>query len=217
MEAARFRRKARPSLINCVRERGVSSSVVRRRGRRFVATTLALSFGGLAVPAAALADGAIDTSFNGSGYHFASPNGQDGISLDPVVDRVPTVRVATVVQSDGKIVIGGRSANDFMTLVRYNADGSLDTSFGTGGFVRREFPVTPGTAANPPALGPSGAVAMAQDASGNMFVAGNGGGRRSSSLSSPRRATTSRVLCATRRRTSLIRRARSRCGRTARS
>ena len=154
----------------------MSSSVVRRRGWRFVATTLALSFGSLAVPAAALADGAIDTSFNGSGYHFASPNGQDGISLDPVVDRVPTVRVATVVQSDGKIVIGGRSANDFMTLVRYNADGSLDTSFGTGGFVRREFPVTPGTAANPPALGPSGAVAMAQDASGNMFVAGNGGG-----------------------------------------
>ena len=118
----------------------MSSSVVRRRGWRFLATTLALSFGSLAVPAAALADGAIDTSFNGSGYHFASADGQDGISLDPVVDRVPTVRVATVVQSDGKIVIGGRSADDFMTLVRYNADGSLDTSFGTGGFVRRAVP-----------------------------------------------------------------------------
>jgi uncharacterized delta-60 repeat protein len=123
-----------------------------------------------------LADGAIDTSFNGSGYRFANSNGQDGISLDPVVDRVPTVRVGTVVQSDGKIVIGGRAADNFMTLVRYNVDGSLDSSFGTGGFVRRQFPVTPGTTANPPALGPSGAVAITQDASGNVFVAGNGGG-----------------------------------------
>ena len=148
------------------------------RPRRFVAlaTTLAICLGSLAIPAAALADGEIDPSFAAIGYHFGADGA--GISLDPVVDRVPTVRVPTVVQSDGKIVIGGRGADDFMTLVRYNADGTLDTSFGSDGtgFVRQQFPVTPGTDANPPALGPSGAVAMTQDASGNIFVAGIGGG-----------------------------------------
>jgi uncharacterized delta-60 repeat protein len=155
----------------------VSHSTERRR-RRFVAlaTTLAICLGSLAIPAAALADGEIDPSFAAIGYHFGADGA--GISLDPVVDRVPTVRVPTVVQSDGKIVIGGRGADDFMTLVRYNSDGTLDTSFGSDGtgFVRRQFPVTPGTVAKPPALGPSGAVAMTQDASGNLYVAGIGGG-----------------------------------------
>ncbi|MDX6620068.1 MAG: hypothetical protein QOK36_2454 [Gaiellales bacterium] len=153
----------------------MSYSIERRRRLGPLAITLAISLGCLAIPAAALAaDGAIDPSFNGSGYHFATDGA--GIDLDPVVDRVPTVRVPTVVQSDGKIVIGGRGSDDFMTLVRYNVNGTLDTSFGTGGFVKQQFPVTPGTVANPPALGPSGAVAMTQDASGNLFVAGIGGG-----------------------------------------
>ncbi len=156
----------------------MSHSTERRR-RRFVAlaTTLAICLGSLAIPAAALADGEIDPSFAAIGYHFGADGA--GISLDPVVDRVPTVRVPTVVQSDGKIVIGGRSNDDYMTLVRYNADGSLDTSFGdaaTPGFVRQQFEVTPGTATSPPALGSSGAVAMTQDASGNIYVAGMGGG-----------------------------------------
>ena len=152
----------------------MSHSIERGRRLRTLALTLALSVGSLAVPAAALADGGIDSTFNGSGYHFGSDGA--GIDLDPVVDRVPTVRVPVVAQSDGKIVIGGRSADDFMTLVRYNVDGSLDTTFGSGGVVRQQFPVTPGTVANPPALGPSGAVAMTQDASGNLLVAGIGGG-----------------------------------------
>jgi len=42
------------------------------------------------------------------------------------------------IQTDGKIVAAGYSSNgsneDFI-LVRYNADGSLDTTFGTGGTV----------------------------------------------------------------------------------
>jgi uncharacterized delta-60 repeat protein len=45
------------------------------------------------------------------------------------------------VQPDGKIVVAGwtgGSSSDF-ALVRYNADGSLDTSFGTSGKVTRHF------------------------------------------------------------------------------
>ncbi|MEZ6035661.1 MAG: LamG-like jellyroll fold domain-containing protein [Planctomycetaceae bacterium] len=41
---------------------------------------------------------------------------------------------ATAVQSDGRILVAGKSNNDF-TIIRYNADGSLDASFGTNGVV----------------------------------------------------------------------------------
>jgi len=49
---------------------------------------------------------------------------------------------AVVIQADGKIVIAGRSGTVFQsdfTLVRYNPNGSLDTSFGTGGIVITSF------------------------------------------------------------------------------
>src|SRR2546427_1158845 len=47
---------------------------------------------------------------------------------------------ATAVQADGKIVAAGTfvdllSGRDRIGLVRYNADGTLDTGFGTGGGV----------------------------------------------------------------------------------
>src|SRR5262249_49394956 len=47
-----------------------------------------------------------------------------------------------IIQPNGKLVTAGYSSNgidsDF-TLVRYNADGSLDASFGTGGIVTTDF------------------------------------------------------------------------------
>ena len=45
---------------------------------------------------------------------------------------------AAVIQSDGKIVIGGSSGGDFW-LARYNADGSRDGGFGIGGVVTTDF------------------------------------------------------------------------------
>src|SRR5262249_51966200 len=49
-----------------------------------------------------------------------------------------------VVQRDGKIIAGGTKYIDLQTnsdfgLVRYNPDGSLDSSFGNGGEVSTEF------------------------------------------------------------------------------
>src|SRR5207248_1833694 len=45
---------------------------------------------------------------------------------------------AVAIQADGKIIVGGDSYNgtsyDF-TLARYNSNGTLDSSFGTGGIV----------------------------------------------------------------------------------
>jgi uncharacterized delta-60 repeat protein len=47
-------------------------------------------------------------------------------------------RSAMALQADGKIVMVGGSASDFL-LARFNADGNLDTSFGTGGKVVTDF------------------------------------------------------------------------------
>jgi uncharacterized delta-60 repeat protein len=73
-------------------------------------------------------DGSLDTTF-GIGGKVLTPVG-------PALD----VGVSVQLQPDGKIVLSGYSApedgsrNDF-SVVRYNADGSLDTTFGTGGKV----------------------------------------------------------------------------------
>jgi len=73
------------------------------------------------------ADGTLDTSF-GSGGRVTTSFGNDADTA-----------YAVLLQPDGKIVLGGDSSQgasgvDF-ALARYNADGSLDASFGNGGKV----------------------------------------------------------------------------------
>src|SRR4051794_12761169 len=141
-----------------LQERCVSQSMYRRRRRwRTVASTLVLTLGSLAIPATALADGLIDPNFNGSGYAVGPLfSGQDN-------------RVPMVIEPDGKIVVGG-SSGGAMTLIRYNLDGSLDTSFGSGGVAQRQITGTPNGSP-----GTSGATAMTLDANGTILVAGFGG------------------------------------------
>jgi uncharacterized delta-60 repeat protein len=69
--------------------------------------------------------GALDTTF-GTGGEVGSPFAGSANSV--------------AVQSDGKIVVAGRGRKplDFL-LVRYNTDGTLDTTFGTGGGVITAF------------------------------------------------------------------------------
>jgi uncharacterized delta-60 repeat protein len=56
------------------------------------------------------------------------------------------IAYAVAVQTDGKLVVGGTTYkhNDFsgedFAIARYNADGTLDTTFGNGGKVRTDFP-----------------------------------------------------------------------------
>jgi uncharacterized delta-60 repeat protein len=66
--------------------------------------------------------GALDTSFGTNGKIIASynSNGFTGIDL--------------TLQPDGKIVLAVATSNGF-TVYRYNANGTLDASFGTGGLV----------------------------------------------------------------------------------
>lgn len=86
---------------------------------------LDLPFPALAAP------GDFDPSFDADGRVLTHFGGFEGAN-------------ALLVQSDGKLVAGGFSnavnptSND-IALARYNPDGSLDTSFGAGGFVLTDF------------------------------------------------------------------------------
>jgi uncharacterized delta-60 repeat protein len=78
--------------------------------------------------------GDLDPTFDGDGIvtRSFSPN----FLLNPPTD--------IVVQPDGKIIFASTSfmtingiSDDYYTIIRYNADGSLDTSFGNAGVVNR--------------------------------------------------------------------------------
>ncbi|HYC44527.1 MAG TPA: hypothetical protein VED01_03485 [Burkholderiales bacterium] len=72
-------------------------------------------------------DGSLDTSFGGDGR------------VTTAVGTGHDVAQAVIIQADGKILVGGRSDLDPSTsafaLVRYNSDGSLDTTFDGDGKV----------------------------------------------------------------------------------
>ncbi len=98
-----------------------------------------------------LANGALDTSFSG------------GLTITPVGggdDRA----LAVAIQADGKIVIAGFTHNgtdDDVLVARYNANGTLDPTFGTAGIVTTDT-----------AGGTDRALAVAIQADGKIVVAG---------------------------------------------
>ena len=99
-------------------------------------------------------NGSLDLSFNGTGI-VTTPIGA-GSSSD-----------AVALQADGKIVVAGSSvngANSSIAVVRYNTNGSLDTSFDSDGVVL--------TAIGNDAVG----KAMAIQTDGRIVVAGSAGG-----------------------------------------
>ena len=76
-----------------------------------------------------LPDGALDTSFNGTGY------------LDLLFGSQQDRGTCIALQPDGKILVGGTSGNtaQYFTMARLNTNGSLDTTFGTAGKVQTPF------------------------------------------------------------------------------
>jgi len=104
-------------------------------------------------------DGSLDTSFD-----------SDGKVITDLGDSAQANAVA--LQADGKIVVAGTSGNDF-AVVRYNSDGSLDTSFDTDGLVTTDFDGLSGSYSS--AIG--NAVAIQTD--GKIVVVGhvNNGGQ----------------------------------------
>jgi uncharacterized delta-60 repeat protein len=99
-------------------------------------------------------NGTLDTSFGANGRVTTNfPN-------------LAAVASAVAIQSDGKIVVAGGAFPLFTFLgdyaiVRYNANGSLDTSFGRGGIVRTRF-----------SAGGSYAYAVALQADGKIIAGG---------------------------------------------
>ena len=96
--------------------------------------------------------GSLDTSF-GSGGQAVIALSNTGLDLASEV----------IVQPDGKIVVGGRSAVPFrgMVFLRLNPDGALDTTFGNDGKVRLDF-----------GDGPSHVTSMALQPDGKIVAAG---------------------------------------------
>lgn len=100
-------------------------------------------------------DGSLDSSF-----------GIGGETSVPFSDSATEQANALVLMSDGKIIVAGSAFKTFATppdfaLRRYNSDGSIDTSFGTGGVVTTDF-----------AGGTDNAQAVAIQTNGNVVVAG---------------------------------------------
>jgi len=101
-------------------------------------------------------DGSLDTSFNGTGIVSTPVGNADSGASD------------LAIQADGKIVVAGSSGifrsgssgNGNFAIVRYNADGSLDTSFNSSGKV-----ITP--------VGYAGSIALQAD--GKIVAAGSTG------------------------------------------
>ncbi|MGW2205231.1 calcium-binding protein [Streptomyces sp. NPDC001774] len=89
--------------------------------------------GGRFAVARLLADGTPDATFDGDGVVTTDP--------DPTSPEAGGTGRSLALQSDGKVVVGGEVGTtrfDFM-LIRYNADGSLDTGFSGDGMVRTDF------------------------------------------------------------------------------
>jgi uncharacterized delta-60 repeat protein len=102
------------------------------------------------------ADGSLDQTFGNNG------------SVQTTFGDPTAAAKAVVLQADGKIIVVGVSGagsyselNDF-ALARYNPDGSLDQSFGTGGKVKTHFPgvFNTGSSATSVALQPDGKLVV---------------------------------------------------------
>src|SRR6476469_8904754 len=123
-----------------------------------------------------------DNDFSGEDFAVARYNPDGGLDKTfGVGGKVQTdfpglaaVASSVVVQPDGKIVVAGGAFPLFTFLgdfkvVRYNSNGSLDTSFGDGGIVTTTFPE--GSYAFDVALQPDGKIIAA----GTVFVDFNPG------------------------------------------
>jgi uncharacterized delta-60 repeat protein len=94
-------------------------------------------------------DGTLDTTFGTQGI-VATNLGNPASSADDD---------AVAVQADGKIVFAGTTPSNQLALLRYNVNGNLDATFGSGGLTVRPPEQTP--------------YALAIDGQGRILVSGN--------------------------------------------
>ncbi len=100
-------------------------------------------------------DGSLDTSFDSDGK--VTTNFDSDIGID--------CAYAMKIDQNGKIVVVGTRDNQKFAVVRYNTNGSLDTSFGGTGYVITDIPLT----------SPDIAYSLTFDANNKIIVAGYSG------------------------------------------
>jgi uncharacterized delta-60 repeat protein len=128
-------------------------------------------------------DGSLDPTFDGDGRATVDFTGGDDAAL------------GAAVQADGKIVAvgqayGGKTSKNDVGLARFNANGSLDATFGAGGKVRTAFNPTGDEQANAVALQPDGKIVVAGALNGDFLVARyNGDGTLDASFGTGGRVT----------------------------
>jgi uncharacterized delta-60 repeat protein len=96
-------------------------------------------------------DGSLDSTFGSGGI------------VTTAIGSLNDIAYGLVLQTDGKLVAAGYSrgsTNDEFAVVRYNPDGSLDSTFGSGGIVTT-FIGTNGSQGNAVALQPDGKIVLA--------------------------------------------------------
>ena len=106
--------------------------------------------------------GALDTSFGSDGKVLTD------VATPAFPDELDGAR-AVAIQSDGKIVAAGNAGEDF-AVVRYNTDGSLDTSFSTDGKVTTDIGTDTVDAAYAMAVQSDGKIVVAGTSDANDFV-----------------------------------------------
>ncbi|MBE2283891.1 MAG: cadherin-like beta sandwich domain-containing protein [Prosthecobacter sp.] len=107
-----------------------------------------------------LTNGMLDSTFGTAGKVVTpSIGGENGCAC------------AMALQEDGKLIVGGRdvNANICFAMVRYLANGTVDTSFGSNGFVRTTFGLNSFTEGNDIAIGPDGRIVIAGTATVGGF------------------------------------------------
>jgi uncharacterized delta-60 repeat protein len=133
-----------------------------RNNRRKILSTIRITRGLMLILAATLMASAPPSRVSADAGDLDTSFGTNGIVVTDLGGNELAQSVS--VQRDGRIVIGVNSLDfiggDF-TLIRYNADGTLDTSFGFGGFAETDF------------LGFGGIVTSVRiDAQGRILAAG---------------------------------------------
>lgn len=112
------------------------------------------------------ANGSLDTTFGSSGLAHL------GFGAD---NLVTTVGVGVQPGTSGKIVVGGSFYDSSITIgkiavARFNPDGSLDTTFGSNGFVITQISPTSFDEANDMLIQPDGKIVMAGDTDANILL-----------------------------------------------
>ncbi|ADC88827.1 hypothetical protein Thal_0191 [Thermocrinis albus DSM 14484] len=106
--------------------------------------------------------GSLDTTF-----------GRGGIVTTDIGTNREDEAKALAIQSDGKIVVVGYSYNGTNTdfaVVRYNPDGSLDTSFGTNGIVTTDIGTNSEDKAYALAIQRDGKIVVAGTSDGDFAI-----------------------------------------------